>query len=220
VKIDIVCSSVEHPVNPWLEEWREQRQDEHEIKIVREVACLQGGDVLFLVSCTELLQKQIRNKYAQALVLHASDLPQGRGWSPYIWQILDGARTITVSLLDADHPVDSGAIWAKISFPVAEHLLHDEINEALFRAELQLMDRGLDMAAAGHRPVPQPEGQSSYWPRRRPSDSEVDPYKPLVAEFDKIRVADPVRYPAFFRLHGYKYSIEIRKLGKDEADND
>lgn len=220
MKIDILCSSAEHPINPWLEEWREQRQDAHEVIIVRETGCLRGGDVLFLVSCTELLQKKIQNEYAQALVLHASDLPQGRGWSPHIWEILHGARTITVSLLDADDPVDSGAVWEKMSFPVPEHALHDEINDALFRAELWLMDRGLEMIAAGDRPVPQSKDGSSYWPRRRPRDSEIDPSKPLETEFDKIRVSDPARYPAFFRLHGHKYSIEIRKLGKDEPDND
>lgn len=222
VKIDIVCTSEQHPINPWLEQWRKVRQGTDEVSIIQRTNQLTGGDILFLVSCTEVVNRKIRNKYAHSLVLHASDLPQGRGWSPHIWEILHGAREITVSLIDANDPVDSGAVWDKISFPVPEHALHDEINDALFRTELRLMDRGLEMIARGNRPVNQrqPDERDSPWPRRRPRDSEIDPYQSLASQFDKIRVADPNRYPAFFRLHGYKYGIQIRKMDEDEANND
>lgn len=215
-----MCSSAEHPISPCLERWREQHRGQHEIQIVRQTNHLQGGDILFLVSCIEIVPEQVRNKYAQCLVLHASDLPQGRGWSPHIWEILNGARMITVSLLDADDPVDSGAVWEKISFPVPRHALYDEINRELFYTELLLMDRALQMIAAGKRPTPQPEKGISHWPRRSPNDSEIDPCQSLASQFDKIRIADPQRYPAFFRLHGHKYRIEIEKINDNETDKD
>jgi methionyl-tRNA formyltransferase len=218
LKIAIICSSAEHPINPLLERWQEQQQPTHDVQIVRHTNKLQGGDVLFLVSCTEVVSKQVRNKYEHCLVLHASDLPRGRGWSPHIWEILNGAQELTVSILDADDPVDSGAIWAKISFPVPKHALYDEINEQLFRTELLLMDRALQMIAAGEQPTPQPDDGISYWPRRNPDDSEIDPYQPLANQFDKVRVSDLNRYPAFFWLHGQRYKIEIEKIDDNEPD--
>jgi methionyl-tRNA formyltransferase len=55
-----------------------------------------------------------RAKYDSSLVLHASDLPAGRGWSPHIWAITNGAESVTLSLLEAEDQVDSGRIWKKM----------------------------------------------------------------------------------------------------------
>ena len=74
---------------------------------------LAGGEILFLVSCNEIIGKDVRDRYMATLVIHASDLPKGRGWSPHIWQIIEGKKEIMVSLLEAEDAVDSGAIWAK-----------------------------------------------------------------------------------------------------------
>lgn len=220
LKIDIMCSSSDHPISPRLEDWREKNQGPHDIKIAGKADQLSGGDILFLVSCTEVVHQKVRNKYSHCLVLHASDLPRGRGWSPHVWEILEGANEITVSLLDADDLVDSGAIWDKINVGVPKHALYDEINQQLFRVELQLMDRALEMIADGSQPTPQPNEGISYWPRRNPDDSEIDPYQSLASQFDKIRISDPQRYPAFFWLHGHKYRIKLEKIKDDEADND
>jgi methionyl-tRNA formyltransferase len=64
------------------------------------------------------------------------------------------------------------------------------------------------------------ESTASHWPRRRPEDSEIDPDKPIREVFDVIRVADPKRYPAFFRLNGHVYAIALKKVSKDESDPD
>jgi len=93
---------------------------------------LQRGDILFLVSCSQLVQDLDRDKFNNGLVLHASDLPKGRGWSPYIWSVLEGTSQITVSLLEANDPVDTGAIWLKEKFDLKGHELLSEINEKLF----------------------------------------------------------------------------------------
>ena len=220
MKIDILCSDTEHPVNEALSAWMRNHADTHDIALLRKTDGLRGGDILFLVSCHEVVGSTLRGSYRHTLVLHASDLPEGRGWSPHVWSILNGARGLTVSLLDAEDAVDSGAIWAKARFDVPDHALHEEIDAALFKAEMELMDRAIDMVANGARPTPQAEDGATYWPRRRPEDSEIDPHRPLDEVFDAIRVADPRRYPAFFRLRGHVYTIELRKVGTDETDHD
>ena len=53
------------------------------------------------------------------------------------------------------------------------------------------------------------EGEPSYYARRRPADSRLDPDKTLREQFNLLRVADPDRYPAFFELAGRRYEVRI-----------
>ena len=218
MRIALVCSDPAHPVMPWLARWRDRHGGAHEIALHRRASELGAGDLLFLVSCTEMIGPEVRARFGHVLVLHASDLPEGRGWSPHVWAILAGAEEITVSLLEATEPVDSGAIWAKRRVAIPRHALHDEIHAALFDAELALMDEALRLAA-DPQPEPQPEEGATWHRRRRPADSEIDPERSIAAQWDALRIADPERYPAFFRLHGHRYAITLRKLD-DAPDRD
>ncbi|WP_395684570.1 formyltransferase family protein [Aestuariivirga sp.] len=212
MKIDLLCSSRHHPVIPWLETWRDQQTPGDETTLLHEVEKLGGGDVLFLISCSEIIPAERRALYGHVIVLHASDLPRGRGWSPHVWAIIEGAHTLTVSAIDAAEKVDSGDVWSKRTFEVAPHALHEEINAALFANELKLMDEVIGMIRQGRIPVPQPEVTASYYRRRIPADSEIDPGKSIAEQFDILRVCDPERYPAFFHLHGHVYEIRLKKL--------
>lgn len=215
MKIDILCTSPEHPVNAWLNRWMGKWQDCYEIKLLRSRNKLAGGDLLFLVSCGEILRKKDREEYRHVLVLHASDLPRGRGWNPHIWAILEGAEEITVSLLEAEDKLDTGAIWAQKRIAIPRHALYDEINARLFDAETALMDEALNLVDRP-RPKPQPSDiQPTYHRMRQPTDSELDPYKTIAEQLDLLRVADPERYPAFFRLRGHTYKLKLEKIDDD-----
>lgn len=216
MKIDLLCSSEDHPINSWLKAWVRKHEDEHEVALLRRTDQLTSGDILFLISCTEIIPQDLRNLYAQCVVLHASDLPKGRGWSPHIWSILEGATMITVSAINAEDQIDSGAVWAKKSFEVARHELYDEINISLFKAELELLDHVINMVEMGELPNPQSTDSASYYPRRTPADSELDPDASIAKQFDKIRICDPDRYPAYFQMQGYIYAVHLRKVRRDE----
>ncbi|EOB2070111.1 formyltransferase family protein [Campylobacter coli] len=45
------------------------------------------------------------------IVIHASNLPQGKGWSPFFHQVIEGKNEITFSLFEADDKVDNGDIY-------------------------------------------------------------------------------------------------------------
>ena len=211
MKITILCSSALHPVNAYLQSWVAKHQGHHQIDLVRSKSDLSDGDLLFLISCSEIVTGSDRLPYSKTLVIHASDLPCGRGWSPHIWQIIGGATELTLTLLEAADKVDSGAIWKKTKIKIAKDELWDEINHAVFDAELKLMD----FAIANFKviaPVPQPAAiEPTYYPKRTPTDSKIDHEKSIEAQFDIIRVCDPERFPAYFELHGHKYIIRLEK---------
>ena len=78
-KITILCTDPQHPVNPKLMAWSHQYAKEAEISILRDSRELAGGDYLFLVSCHQIIDADMRSKFRYTLVLHASALPEGRG---------------------------------------------------------------------------------------------------------------------------------------------
>lgn len=212
MKITLLCSDPIHPVNAHLLRWIELNRGDHNISLVRTKNELAGGDVLFMISCSEIISSLDRAAYRASLVLHASDLPLGRGWSPHIWKIIKGAENITLSLLEAEDAVDSGRIWHQITLLIPKHALWDEINEQLFSAEIALIDlavKEFDTII----PVEQNQNiEPTYFPRRKPVDSKIDPELSIATQFDLIRVSDPIRFPAYFYLHGHKYKLILEKV--------
>lgn len=212
MRISVLCSDEQHPVNEYLYSWISKRRNSHNIELVRRKNDLSGGDILFLVSCSEVLNATDRGAYQASLVIHASDLPQGRGWSPHIWQIIEGAEEITLSLLEAGDKVDSGRIWKKIRIPIPKHALWNEINESLFAAEIKLLDFAIQEFGKAAFIEQDASIEPTYYPRRSPADSQIDPRLSIVSQFDKIRVCDPHRFPAFFELHGQRYKLVLEKI--------
>lgn len=205
--IDIICSDVSHPTRPYLEQWRDERSED--IQIIESPSQCRGGDFLFLISCHAIIDAALRSRYRHTLVCHASDLPHGRGWSPLVWQILEGRDDIVVTLLEAEDKVDSGRIWAKEVCHIAPSDLFDDISEKCAETQLILMAKAVDEEAT-ITPTVQ-TGEPTFYPRRKPSDSELDPDKTLAEQFDLIRVSDPLRYPAFLRYRGEEYVIRIER---------
>lgn len=209
MRISFLCSDSSHPVNEHLKNWISTQQHKHTIELVQEKDELSGGDILFLISCSEVIDKLVRSCYDYCLVIHASDLPLGRGWSPHIWQIIEGREEIVLSLLEAEDKIDSGHIWKKMRFTIPKYALWDDINRRLFEAETKLIDFAVNNFK---EVVPKPQDPDivpTYYPRRSPIDSQIDPHISIKDQFDKIRVCDPNRYPAFFNLDGKAYKIVL-----------
>jgi len=46
---------------------------------------------------------------------------------------------------------------------------------------------------------------------RNIKDQRIDPYKSIYNQFNKLRVADNIKFPAFFNINGIDYEIKIKK---------
>ena len=210
MKISVLCSSKLHPVYPHLQTWANNVGAQHDVELVQQKAELTGGDILFLISCHEIISLHDRQKYGTCLVIHASDLPEGRGWSPHVWQILEGSNDMVVSLIEARDEVDTGPIWAQRHLLLEGHELHGEINSQLFAIELDLMNHALEIAGSAI-PKPQDGRTPTYYRRRKPEDSRLDPHRSIAEQFNLLRVVDPNRFPAFFDHRGHRYLLRIEK---------
>ncbi len=208
--ITIICSSKKHPIYPHLKNWIQKNSNHYNVRLVNKALDIKKGDILFLISCTELISLKIRNKFKHTLVIHESDLPKGKGWSPLIWQILNGANEIMITLLEAEDKVDSGDIWKQRKIKVEPYEVIDEINTKLFPIKLKL----LEYAIKHHntiKPKTQRKENATYYKRRTPKDSKLDVNQTLSQQFDLLRVADNIRYPCFFDYRGHRYKLILRK---------
>jgi len=213
LKISLLCTDVDHPIYPKLMNWAKTNQQLYDIEIQTCSSALRDdGDFLFLISCSELIPDSIRARFQNTLVLHASDLPAGRGWSPHIWQIIEGRREITLTLLEAEDEVDSGKIWLKKEIPIEATALYDEINAKIFAAELAMIDQAVHEFNNISPKKQADDVMPSYYRKRTPSDSRLDVSRTLQSQFDLIRVCDPKRYPAFFDYQGQRFVVKIEKI--------
>lgn len=212
-RVTVLCSDPEHPVMPYLRDWAAGQVPAAEVAICHNLADVGTGNFLLLISCTQLVPPAVRDRFDHSLVVHSSDLPRGRGWSPQAWAVLQGADRLTVSLIEADDPVDSGRIWHKSHILLDGSELFDELHDKLYRCWMSLMDWAL---AHSESVVPESQtGEPTYLNRRRPTDSRIDPDRTIADQFDQLRIADPDRFPAFFDLRGHRYAIRLEKLGGD-----
>jgi methionyl-tRNA formyltransferase len=211
MKIRILCTDPAHPVNEWLARWMAGHGAAHDVEVHRDWCTLDGsGDLLFLVSCHQIIGAPVRQRFRHTLVVHASALPYGRGMSPHVWQIVQGAGRITVTLLDAVDELDQGDIRHQVELHFDGTELHDEIHARLFDAECELMSWAVQHIDHS-TPRRQEARGATYFRKRTPEDSRIDPARPLAEAFDLLRIADPERYPAFFEHRGRRYRLRIER---------
>ncbi|MEF2144837.1 MAG: formyltransferase family protein [Desulfovibrionaceae bacterium] len=178
------------------------------VRICKKVEEIWTGDILFILSCDRILGRNILSLNKHNIVVHASDLPAGRGWSPWTHQVEAGANEIPLTLFEAAPDVDSGDYYLKDRIP----LKGDELVEDL---RALIGEKVVDMISAYLAKFPLPAipqtGMPTYFPRRTENDCQLDVDKSIREQFNKLRVLDNELYPAFFYHSGCKYILKIEK---------
>ncbi len=163
-----------------------------------------------LLSCSRLLRAEQLAFHRHNLVVHESALPQGQGWSPMTWQILEGASSIPITLFEVTAALDAGSIYLQQQIVLEGHELVEEwrAGQALATFDLCLawLDSYREVVAAAQ---PQ-QGEASHYRRRRPADSQLDHERPLAEQFNLLRVVDNQGYPAFFYWRGRGYGLQVQ----------
>ena len=188
----------------------------HKVGYVSSKADLEKADISFFLSCFEIIGPEYLKKSDHNIVVHASDLPHGKGWSPTSWQILEGKNEIPLTLFEAVDAVDAGRIYLKDLIRLSGSELIDEW-------QCLLGNKIVDMCLAFVKGYPEnikngyeQNGEESFYSRRLPKDSELDPNKTIAEQFNLLRIVDNEKYPAFFVKNGKKYLL---KIYEDQNEN-
>lgn len=185
----------------------------HEVVGLHDIQELPFADFCFCLSFSQLIPPLIRQQFKHTLVVHESDLPAGKGWSPLSWQILEGKNRIPITLLEAVDELDSGPIYAQCWVEFEGYELVDELREGQARATKEICQWFVDQYPESLSEAREQQGHESFYPRRRPQDSKLDLNKTIAEQFNLLRVVDNERYPAFFELHGRRFYLKILEGG-------
>lgn len=145
------------------------------------------------------------------LVVHESNLPQGRGWSPLSWQVLEGKNIIPITLFEAEEHVDSGRIYLRDFINLEGHELVEEIRYKQAITTFNLCGRFLEDYESLIKQSCEQQGEPTYYSRRTPNDSRLDINKSIADQFNLLRIVDNEHYPAFFEYKGKRYIVTITK---------
>ena len=167
-------------------------------------------DVVFILSYHQIIKKEYLNKNKHNIVIHASNLPEGKGWAPMFWQILEGKNEIAFSMFEASVGVDDGDIYMKKQLILTGYELNEELRDkqAKFTIEmcLEFLNNYDKYKLAGVQ-----TGIESFYTKRIAEDSELDVSKSLDEQFNLLRIVDNENYPAFFYKDNKKYILKIEE---------
>jgi methionyl-tRNA formyltransferase len=181
----------------------------HEVGYVFDKKLIPSGDLCFLLSCSRLIEQEFLERNRHNIVVHASDLPRGKGFSPLQWQVLEGKNEIVLTLFEATPQADAGAYYLKEKVEFDGSELLPELRERMAEA---LIGMCLTYAAnSSAMPPVQQKGDETFYRKRSAKDEELDVNKTLAQLFNQLRISDNEKFPAFFRMKGNKYIIKIYK---------
>ena len=215
--ITILVDNPDSWIMPYIEKLIEKIKDQnHIVRQVDDQKDIESGDIAFFLSCEKIVHKKALLLNKHNLVVHPSDLPKGKGWSPLAWQILEGRNTIPITLFEAVEKVDAGRIYFQDIMTFEGHELIEELRSLQGKKTIDLC---LDFIQQyPNINGKEQEGSETFYPRRRPDDSKVNPNRTIAELFNNFRVADNTRYPVYFEHKGYRYLLKIEKSGKIDTN--
>jgi len=199
----------------YLREFKfELLQSGHKVMHVHNENELKSADLCFYLSYSKIATKNTLSKFKNNLVVHSSDLPNGRGWSPLTWQILEGKKMITTSLFEAVEDVDRGKIYLQKDLELSGFELLDELHMLQGDLIISMCSEFIQTYPDVLLRAQVQEGEGSFYSRRRPADSELNPDISIREQLNLFRVADNINYPAYVEIDQHHYEFWIKK--KDE----
>ena len=163
--------------------------------------------LVFVLGYTKILPESFIKRNQLVLVVHESDLPKGKGFSPVQWQIIERKDCITVSLIELQKEVDSGNIFEQAQLVFNGSELYNEIREKQAEITFFLIQKFIDKYP--HVVSKKQVGTSTFYKKRIGADGELNIDASIREQFNVLRVGNNEEWPSFFCLGGVTYYIKI-----------
>lgn len=199
--------------NQWFEKYAKNLSKELKCPYFFSHTKIDNFDIVFILSYHKIIPQNILKKNQHNIVIHASNLPKGKGWAPLFWQVLEGKNEIVFTMFEAGCGVDDGDIYMQKTLKLDGYELNSELREKQANLTIQMCKEFIYKYDLYKNPTPQ-SGDESFYPKRTPKDSELDINKTIKEQFNMLRIVDNEEYPAFFEIDGHEYLLKIEKKRK------
>ena len=210
----MIISILINNVNSWIFDYIDElvfelHKQKHSVFIVTSHQDMNTGDLCFLLGCTKIVPDKYLTFNEYNLAVHESDLPNGKGFSPLAWQILEGKSKIPVVLFDAQIEVDEGLIYERAEIILDGSELLDELRLKQWNATKDLVLRFVHKYpnVVAQRQI----GEGSYYRRRTYKDDELSVNMTIRELFNQFRIAENEKWPVYFKYKNNKYFLKIEK---------
>jgi len=176
-------------------------------------------DIVFILSYHRIIKEEFLKRHKHNIVIHACSLPQGKGWAPMFWQLLEGKEEIPFSMFEASEGVDDGNVYMQKKLTLAGYELNEELREKQAKQTIKMCKEFINNYDKYKIPTPQ-SGIETFYPKRTSKDSKLDITKSIKDQFNLLRIVNNNEYPAFFEIDGriYKLKIQLHKMGGGRVD--
>jgi methionyl-tRNA formyltransferase len=168
------------------------------------------SQICFLLSCTKIVPQTFLIRNNHNIVVHASDLPKGKGFTPLKWQILEGKNDITLTLFEAVEDCDAGPYYLKENIHFKGYEFLDELHEIMAHKIID-MCMYYTINSDNLKSIPQ-FGDSTYYRKFKASDDIIEVNQTIKELFNKFRISDFTNYPITFHYLGHRYSIKVEQI--------
>ena len=206
--------------NSWLFKKRKKfiidrlKKFSSKIKIITNHENLKKGyQCLLILSYFKIIPKRYLNLSNYNLIVHESDLPKGRGFSPLFWQILNGKKVITSTILEADEKMDEGDYYFKKKFYYPPNIFFSEIKQMQLENAIILIKKVIRKILSDKKiKTHKQKGLPTYFRRRIKEDSEISKNLSLKKQINLLRIIDNENWPGFIKNKGEKIYLYIEKI--------
>ena len=152
------------------------------------------ADILVVSAYGLLLPQEVLDIPASACVnVHASLLPRWRGAAPIQACILAGDGQTGICLMQMEAGLDTGPLYCQTAIDIGLDETAGELHDRLARLGGELLVRNIDAIADGTlQAVAQDDEASSYAPKIRTADAEIDWSRSAIELHRHIRAYNPV----------------------------
>ena len=160
-----------------------------------------------LLGYTKIIEKEYLNTDTNWMVVHESDLPEGKGWSPMTWQVIEGRNRIIGTLFSPNEKVDDGKILSKASIEVDDIKNVDEMRRYQIKLTAKLILIYFNILPKEEIQKDENKKVSMY--RRRCKD---DSYIELSQkEQNLLKTIDNIKYPLWTKVNGVETKLIIEQ---------
>lgn len=169
---------------------------------------------VFFFHYSDIVPESIHTKY-KCVVIHTSNLPEGRGGSPIQNQILEGITSTRVNLLEMTNSLDGGGVYC--SSPITLQGNISDIWDTITKTT-----RDLILYCVKNNPTPSPQrGVLKTYKRIKDNKIKFDNTKDISYIYDQIRMVDDINYPnSYLEINGFRLEFSRAKLTNNEIITD